>query len=171
MTNIPATRLRVSYLELRSEPPAPPRRDGPERIAVESLASETYLDLYRRVGGPLRWDTRLAMPRLELDALLSSGLVRIYVVRDADDEAVGFCEFDRGAFPELELKHFGLVPQAQGKGLGPWLLSTALAEEWRGGARRIWLHTDTWDHPAASAVYERVGFRVYEVRYEAPEGL
>jgi GNAT superfamily N-acetyltransferase len=171
MTDSPAGRLRVSYLELRSEPPAPPDRDGAERIALESLAGEAYLELYRRVGEPLRWDTRLAMPRVELDALLASGRARIYVVRDVGGEAVGFCEFDRGAFPELELKHFGLVPQAQGRGLGPWLLSTALAEEWRGGARRIWLHTDTWDHPAALAVYERAGFRVYEVRYEAPEGL
>jgi GNAT superfamily N-acetyltransferase len=163
--------LSVSYLELRAEPPAPLDRAGPERIAEESLASEAYLELYRRVGGPLRWDTRLAMPRSALDALLASGRSRIYVVRDAEGRAIGLCEFDLGAFPQIELKHFGLVPEAQGRRLGPWLLSTALCAEWRAGARRIWLHTDTWDHPAALSVYERAGFRVYEVRYEAPEGL
>jgi GNAT superfamily N-acetyltransferase len=171
MTDNPTDHLRVTYLELRTEPPAPADRAGSERIAAESLAGETYLDLYRRVGEPLRWDTRLIMPRAELDALLSSGGSRCYVMRDAAGQAIGFCEFDLGAFPEIELKHFGLVPEAQGKGLGPWLLSTALCEEWRAGARRIWLHTDTWDHPAAMPVYERAGFRVYEVRYQEPEGL
>jgi GNAT superfamily N-acetyltransferase len=171
MTHDPNVRLRVTYLEILAEPPAPADRAGPERIAAESLAGESYLELYRRVGGPLRWDTRLIMPRAELDALLSSGRARCHVMRDSGGRAIGFCEFDLGAFPEIELKHFGLVPEAQGRGLGPWLLSTALREEWRAGARRIWLHTDTWDHPAAMPVYERAGFRVYDLRYQEPEGL
>jgi GNAT superfamily N-acetyltransferase len=166
-----AGRLQVSYLELLTEPPAPRGRSGPERIEVETLAREAYLELYRRVGGPLRWDTRLNMPSSELDELLASDCSRTHVVRDANGEALGLCEFDLGAFPQIELEHFGLVREAQGRGLGPWLLSTALAREWRAGARRIWLHTDTWDHPAAVPVYERAGFRVYEVRYEEPEGL
>jgi GNAT superfamily N-acetyltransferase len=135
------------------------------------LDFDRYLDLYRRVGEPLRWDTRLIMPRSELEALLGNGSARIHVVRDAGARPIGFCEFDRQAFPELELKHFGLVPEAQGQGIGPWLLSSALWREWQAGARRIWLHTDTWDHPAAIRVYERAGFRLYDVRYQAPDGL
>jgi GNAT superfamily N-acetyltransferase len=171
MSKIPSGRLKVSYLELLAEPPVPLDRAGPERITMEALGSAAYLELYRAVGGPLRWDTRLDMPRSELDTLLASGRSHNYVLRDASGEPLGFCEFDIGAFPELELKHFGLVPQAQGRGLGPWLLATALYREWRAGAQRIWLHTDTWDHPAAVPVYERAGFRVYDVRYEEPEGL
>jgi hypothetical protein len=34
----------------------------PERIAREGLNRATYLDLYRRVGKPLRWEQRLLMP-------------------------------------------------------------------------------------------------------------
>ena len=30
--------------------------------------------------------------------------------------------------------------------------------------KRIWLHTDTWDHPAAVRVYQRAGFETYAVR-------
>jgi GNAT superfamily N-acetyltransferase len=71
----------------------------------------------------------------------------------------------------IELKNFGLVPEAQGRGIGPRLLGTSLQREWESGAKRIWLHTDTWDHPAAVPVYERAGFRVYDVRYEVPESL
>jgi GNAT superfamily N-acetyltransferase len=129
-----------------------------------------YLDLYRRVGGPLQWDTRLLMPVDELESLLAGAALHVYVLREGA-AALGFCEFDRRSFPEVELKHFGLIPQAQGRGLGPWLLSTALGHEWDSGARRIWLHTDDWDHPAAVPVYLRAGFRVFDTRQEAPEGL
>ena len=84
---------------------------------------------------------------------------------------MGFCEFDRSAFPQVELKNFGLIPDAQGRGLGRWLLSTALQGEWRANPDRIWLHTDTWDHPAAVHVYQRIGFKIFDVRDEAAEPL
>jgi hypothetical protein len=46
-------------------------------------------------------------------------------------------------------------------------LAEALSETWKSNPSRIWLHTDTWDHPAAVKVYERAGFRIYDVRDEA----
>jgi GNAT superfamily N-acetyltransferase len=171
--NAPDTPLvRVTYMELRDSPPLPTQRCGPEYIGRERLSLQTYLTLYRSVGGPLRWDQRLLMPQAQLDALLDSGSVDIYVLRDGHGGALGFCEFERGAFPEIELKNFGLIPEAQGRGLGLWLLSVALCEEWRyHRPARIWLHTDTWDHPAAIHVYERAGLRVCAVRDEAPGPL
>jgi GNAT superfamily N-acetyltransferase len=171
-------RVQVTYLELCQAPLFVASAARAERIGLESMESGAYLELYRRVGGPLRWDTRLRMPIGELDTLLAGGSLPIYVLRAPEHPvengrgaALGFCEFDRRAFPQIELKHFGLVPEAQGRGLGPWLLSTALGREWSSGARRIWLHTDTWDHPAALGVYRRAGFRIYDRRDEAPEGL
>jgi GNAT superfamily N-acetyltransferase len=161
----------VSYLELTSEPASPRPHAGAERIALETMTRAAYLALYRRVGEPLRWDTRLELGEAELDRLLSGARLRIYVLRDCSQEAAGFCEFDRDGFPNIELTHFGLIGGAQGKGLGPWLLATALHAEWQAGARRVWLHTDTWDHPAAVPVYLRAGFRVYDARYEAVKGL
>lgn len=166
----PAT-VRVTYLELRRPPRAAPARGGDERISVECLGLEAYLALYRRVGEPWGWDQRLRMPVPELDALLGSGRLRLHVLRGGGREALGLCEFDLGAFPDVELRNFGLVPEAQGRGLGPWLLRNALAAEWREGPTRVWLHTDTGDHPAAVTVYERAGFAVYDVREEPVEGL
>jgi GNAT superfamily N-acetyltransferase len=173
-------RIWVTYLELREAPVCAASRTGPERIRLDAMTGPEYLDLYRRVGEPLRWDTRRKMPAAELESLLAGGSLHIYVVRDAEvgapgggsvSPALGFCEFERHAFPEIELKHFGLVPEAQGRGLGLWLLSTALCREWASGAQRIWLHTDIWDHPAAVPVYQRAGFKVYDERYQAVEGL
>jgi GNAT superfamily N-acetyltransferase len=126
--------LWVTYLELRAAPAPAPLHSGSERIELEALSGAAYRALYQRVGEPLRWDTRLKMPPAELEALLAGGALRTYVVREARGDPVGFCEFDVSAFPELELKHFGLVREAQGRGLGPWLLSTALNREWESGA-------------------------------------
>ena len=161
-----STVLRVTYLE-QCEPPAPAALYwGSERIGLERLGRDGYLALYRRVGDPLGWDQRLSMPVADLDALLAGEALHIYVLRDLGGDALGFCEFDRGRFPQIELKNFGLVPEAQGRGLGTWLLATALQGEWRSNPDRIWLHTDTWDHPGAVRVYQRAGFRVFDVRNE-----
>ena len=153
-------------MELRGAPPASSESNRRERILKEHLNLETYLQLYRRVGEPHRWDQRLRMPEAELLALLDGGSLDIYVLRSEERQALGFCEFDRREFPEVELKNFGLVPEAQGRGLGSWLLSVALLVEWRYSPSRIRLHTDNWDHPAAVRVYERAGFRAYDVRDE-----
>jgi ribosomal protein S18 acetylase RimI-like enzyme len=163
--------VQVTYLELRQQPVSLPARSGAEPVALESLSVDDYLELYRRVGAPVRWDQRLRLPTLELHALLQSGRLHIYVLRGQGGEALGFCEFDRGEFPEIELKNFGLVPTAQSRGLGSRLLAIALECEWRAGPSRIWLHTDTWDHPAAVPLYERAGFRIYDVRREAVHDL
>ncbi|GAC1303506.1 MAG: GNAT family N-acetyltransferase [Steroidobacteraceae bacterium] len=163
--------MRITYVE-QMEPPAPPALYwGSERVAIERMARDAYLLLYRRVGGSLHWDQRLRMPMTELDALLASEALQIYVLRGLDGDALGFCEFDRREFPQVELANFGLVPEAQGRGLGPWLLATALRGEWRAKPGRIWLRTDTFDHPAALEVYERAGFKVFDVREESADSL
>lgn len=169
-----SARVPVSYLELTSAPaiapPAPPAARG-HGIATEQLGVPDYLALYRAVGTPLRWDSRLKLAPAVLAALLESRRLTAYVLRDGGGSAIGFCEFDRERFPEIELTHFGLVPAVQGRGLGPWLLGTALAATWASGPTRIWLHTDPWDHPAALGVYLRAGFVRYLVREEPIEDL
>jgi GNAT superfamily N-acetyltransferase len=167
--NEPSTvTLQVTYMELRGSPVPTIDQCRSECIAREQLALHDYLALYRNVGEPWRWDQRLLMPEAELRALLEGRGLHIYVLRDQQRNALGLCEFDWTEYPEIELKNFGLIPKAQGRGLGTWFLTAALLGEWNSGAKRIWLHTDTWDHPAAIHVYERAGFHVYDVRHEPP---
>jgi ribosomal protein S18 acetylase RimI-like enzyme len=163
--------LQVTYLELRAAPGPPERHVGSESIRLERPEVPDYLALYRKVGASLGWDQRLLMPEAELAQLLQGTQLRIYLLRDELGQALGFCEFDRSGFPQVELKNFGLVPEARGRRLGPWLLSTALVAEWNANPARIWLHTDTWDHPAAIRVYRLAGFCIYDVRYEAAEEI
>src|SRR5512136_642586 len=67
----------VTYLELRQHPTALRECSGAEPVALESLSVDDYLGLYRRVGGPVRWDQRLRLPTTELHALLHSERLRI----------------------------------------------------------------------------------------------
>jgi ribosomal protein S18 acetylase RimI-like enzyme len=163
--------VRVSYLEL-TRPPAPiPAHAGDERISQAKMPSEEYLALYKRVGESVRWDQRLNMSRPDLDRLLQSEVSHVYVLTDSSDQSLGFCEFECVNFPDVELKNFGLVPLARGRGLALWLLLTALHQEWSRYPKRIWLHTDNWDHPAAVHLYEKAGFRPYLVRDEPARDL
>ncbi|WP_421580028.1 GNAT family N-acetyltransferase [Shinella sp. M31] len=161
-------RLLVTYMELREPPagrPAPHVPAFPLAFQSERLSVEDYLVLYREIGTPLTWDSRLHMPQAVLAAFLSAPSTATFVLREAD-QAIGLCEFDAADTDEIELTHFGLVPAAYGRRIGPWLLDTALRAIWREATRRIWLHTDTNDHPRAQATYRRAGFEVYKEQFE-----
>jgi ribosomal protein S18 acetylase RimI-like enzyme len=160
------TTVRVSYLELRTPPVRQAAGSVAASIDLERLTSAEYLALYRRVGEQVSWDQRLLMPLEELEALLAGDDLRIYVLRSAAGVSLGVCEFDRSGFPDVELKNFGIIPEVQGQGLGRELLAAATSEEWLAGPTRIWLHTDSWDHPAARRLYSSLGFRLFEERDE-----
>ncbi|MDZ4736472.1 MAG: GNAT family N-acetyltransferase [Rhodospirillaceae bacterium] len=159
--------LLVTYLEMTA-PPAGPALPPPltgAAIAREPLDADSYLALYRAVGDAVQWDDRLRMTKAALDAFLRDPTTHIYVLR-LNGAPVGLCEFDGVGKPETELTNFGLVPDAQGRRLGPWLLDHALRDVWVNGPRRIWLHTDTNDHPDAEAVYRQAGFEIFRRRME-----
>ncbi|TIR26618.1 MAG: GNAT family N-acetyltransferase [Mesorhizobium sp.] len=160
--------LLVTYMEMSGPPQGAPRTSPlPGAIvARERLDPSGYLDLYRAVGGPVQWDQRLRMAEAELETLLADDATHIHVLR-IDGEAGGFCEFNNVGEAAIELVHFGLVPVFQGKRLGPFLLDQALRAAWSHRPERLWLHTDTYDHPAAQSVYGRAGFSAYARRMEA----
>ncbi len=134
-------------------------------VARRVLDPDSYLELYRAVGKPWGWDQRLGMSRDALRALLKSPSTCLYVL-DVAGDPVGFCEFERVGEPEIELANFGLIPAAQGRKLGPFLLAHALRDVWSHGPRRVWLRTDTNDHPKAIATYQRAGFQIFMARME-----
>ncbi|MBZ9850259.1 GNAT family N-acetyltransferase [Mesorhizobium sp. CA14] len=160
--------LLVTYMEMLAPPQGAPLASPSSGavVARERLDLSNYLDFYRAVGGPVQWDQRLSMAEADLETLLASASTHIHVLR-VDGEAAGFCEFNGIEQAAIELVHFGLIPAFQGKRLGPFLLDQALRAAWSHRPQRLWLHTDTYDHPAAQSVYERAGFRVYTQRVES----
>ena len=163
----PATvELLVTYMAMNAAPSAAPRR-APESaaVAVERLGVVDYRALYRAVGEAVQWDERLRLGDAALAAILEGPATEIHVLR-LGGEAVGFCELDLSQPPRIEIVYFGIVPAVQGRGLGPFLLDRALRAAWARGPERVWLHTDTNDHPGARATYERAGFAAYLSRME-----
>ncbi|MDX8493328.1 GNAT family N-acetyltransferase [Mesorhizobium sp. VK22B] len=157
--------LLVTYMEMTA-PPSGEQLAAPlpgAAVTRELPDLPSYVSLYRAVGGPVQWDQRLRIPEPELEALLASTSTHIHVLR-LDGEAAGFCEFNDVGQPAVELVHFGLMPAFQGQRLGPFLLDQSLRAAWSHRPGRLWLHTDTHDHPAARSVYERAGFRAYAQR-------
>jgi len=159
--------LLVTYMEMRRADPAPARACPVvgAMVAQERLDSADYISLYRAVGEPVQWDQRLRMAAEELDRLLALPSTHIHVLR-VEGEAAGLCEFNGVGQPEVELVHFGLVPAFHGRRLGPFLLDQALRAIWSHAPQRVWLHTDTYDHPSAQSVYGRAGFKPYAQRME-----
>jgi ribosomal protein S18 acetylase RimI-like enzyme len=160
-------RLLVTYMEQRLPPagPAlpPPRADA--RVAAGRLTPAAYLALYRAVGGPVQWDLRLRMAPAALARFLASAATHLFLL-ELGAGTVGFCEAADDGEGGIEILHFGLVPAAKGQRLGPYLLDQAARALWDRGPRRLWLHTDTCDDPAAIPVYRRAGFVAWRQSWE-----
>lgn len=131
----------------------------------EILDRHEYISLYSQVGNPLQWDQRLRMPQVDLEILLTNPTTHLYVLR-VHDKPVGLCEFEGVGTSDVELTNFGLIEAVQGQKLGPFLLDFGLRRVWLSSTKRVWLHTDTNDHPNAVPVYQRAGFYVYIQRME-----
>ena len=51
-----------------------------------------------------------------------------------------------------------MLPEFIGQGLGPYLLASAIDIAWTYEPKRLWIHTNTLDHPKALPLYQRFGF-------------
>jgi len=160
-------RLLVKYFEM-TVPPAGSALLSPDKDAIvarECLSREEYLALYKAIGDPVQWDERFRIEPAELNRMLSSEFLEVFILR-ISGKAVGLCEFDKRKFPDIELVNYGLLTSFQGRGLGVYLLDQSLRKVWNCCPNRVWLHTDTNDHPRAALTYERAGFKEYISRYE-----
>lgn len=155
--NIVVTR---TYLQLAAPAAlrSAPASDG--RLQVERLAAcpaAFYRRLYREVGRRYHWVDRLEWTDADILAHLSQPGVSVWVMRQEDDVAGYFelCHHDDGS---TEIAYIGLLPDYVGRGLGRRLLGAAVEAAQATGARRVWLHTCTLDHPAAMPLYLSCGF-------------
>jgi len=152
----------VTYLEMRSPPEqaVPPSPLTLKRVEVPQ--PEHYRELFRLIGGPWLWFSRLILDDAHLAAIIQHPRVELYAVRDEAGREVGMLELDFREDRDCELSFIGLVPELSGKGYGRWFLAEAVRRAWREGVDRVHVHTCSLDHPAALSAYRRAGFTPYK---------
>jgi GNAT superfamily N-acetyltransferase len=133
--------------------------------------------LHTVVGSDYRWGGRSDWGKDEWTAYASQDNLQTWVAY-VDGTPAGYCEMEKSAGGEVEIKSFGLLPAFIGQGLGGHLLTVAVERAWAPtgadgdiadedvgsgmGATRVWLHTCTHDHPHALQNYVARGFRVFK---------
>lgn len=158
----------TTFLEMTA-PPAhrPPQIYAPE-LALKPWRDPdlaAYRALFKTIGEDWLWYSRLMMADEKLSGILKHPDVALF--RLFRGEAVaGLLEIDFRTAGECELTFFGLVPAEIGKGAGRFLMTEAIRLAWAKPIKRFWVHTCSFDHPAALSFYRRSGFTPYQVAIE-----
>jgi GNAT superfamily N-acetyltransferase len=155
---------RITWLEMTDRPgwdwPRLPLGETAALVRAEAPPAWYFLSLYDAVGRDYAWEDRhkddegalsgwLADPQVALWSMMRQGWPQGFFVLDSRDLEV------------TDLAYFGLVRQVIGRGLGSFLLRTAILSAWeRPGLRKLTVNTCSLDHPRALASYQKHGFSV-----------
>ena len=113
---------------------------------------------YREVGAPHRWSVASWLR-------YGSAPARRHWLIEVDRRPAGVLTLLALPQGEVEIVSFGLLPAFHGRGLGAPALTGAVDLAWTAygrSVRRVWLHTNSFDHPRALPNYVLRGFAVVE---------
>ena len=159
----------VTHLEMTARPSPRPDPDRAWTLRrVETPPLDWFRDLYRRIGEEWLWVSQIRMTDAELAAHLHSPQLEVYALVD-DEGDEGLLELDFRWDGQCEIVMFGVTAKLVGTGAGRWLMNRALEMAWSRPIERLWLHTCTFDHPAALAFYQRSGFRPFRRQVEVTD--
>ena len=156
----------ITYLEMREPPSLPPLHAPLGKFALmraESPPLSFYKYLYGTVGEGYYWTERKVLSNRRLKAIIEDERVEIHVPYVGGVPA-GYSELDCRKAPEIELSYFGLMPYFVGRGLGSYFLNWTIRHAWDQKPSRLWVHTNTLDHPRALPLYQQMGFTPYARR-------
>ena len=165
---ITATRTYLEMTERSALRPSPEAATGLSIARVERPTASLWRFLYTEVGRQYRWFDRLPWTDEQAQAYLDDPAISLWLASVGSDTA-GYFELRRGPDQSVEIAYFGLLPEYTGRGLGKALLAAAVERAWENGTRRVWLHTCTFDHPAAIPNYVKRGFTIFKTeQYVVP---
>ena len=162
--SLPIILSEVTYLEMCINPNLQITDLGKFKMQYqESPNVAEYLDIYRAVGRDYIWNYRPGQSIQEIEQLLKSidsRLCYLYL----NDRIVGLAELDVSNRRDVELVHFGLIPEFLNQGIGKLFLNNIIYEVWNSGVDRMWLSTCSLDHPKAIRFYQSAGFNIFKTR-------
>lgn len=158
--------VTIWHLELREPEQFAAAAPSPvpyQLIRSEIPQPELNRFLYASVGADWTWYMRLDWTYAQWLEDLSRPEVTTWIAYVRGTPA-GYFELEEQAEAAVEIRYFGLLPGFIGKGMGGALLSDAVRTAWSFGAKRVWLHTCSLDHPAALGNYQARGFRLFDTQ-------
>jgi GNAT superfamily N-acetyltransferase len=169
-TDVPPAKMAtvVTYLQMLSPPAPKADLPGTNALSLDMIRpedTERYLAIYRTLGERWMWFSRVVMQPATLAEILGNAANEAYAVR-RDGRDCGLLELDFREAGDCEIAFFGLYDSEVGSGAGRWLMNRALEMAWRADVTRVWVHTCTFDHPAAPDFYLRSGFAAYKTAIE-----
>jgi GNAT superfamily N-acetyltransferase len=153
-----------TYLEMRDRAALNSSKLDDDSIRVEQVHNcppSFWRYLYTEVGRAYRWVDRLPWGDAEIRAYLGDPDVTLWVMTVGGAPA-GYFELRRDRIGGMEIVYFGLLPEFTGRRLGAHMLTVAVETAWSSDPRRVWLHTNTMDHPAALPNYLKRGFTAFD---------
>jgi GNAT superfamily N-acetyltransferase len=119
---------------------------------------QRYRTLFRAVGEPLLWTTRIKASDGDLKNILSDTDIEIFAAKSGEKD-IGLIELNFKSEEGVEIVYIGVISSENGKRVGAGLVTHALLRASERNAHRLWLHTCHFDSPGASRFYERFGFK------------
>lgn len=165
------TAVTTYYLEMTSPDELRPKRSPRSDLLLARVPRplpELNRFLYTAVGGDWYWTDRLPWTYADWQRYLDRPELQSWLL-SAGGIPAGYFELEAQHDGNVEIAYFGLLGAFVGQGLGAHLLTGAVECAWAMGARRVWLHTCTLDHPQALANYTARGFRVTRQEVEDKE--
>ena len=153
-----------TYLEMREQSWLRPARVADETVRIvraEQPYPALYRFLYGEVGRRYNWIDRLAWTDDAIRAHLAQHGVSIWLMLVRGTPA-GYFELKADDEGGMEIAYFGLFDEFIGRGLGAHLLTEAVDRAWAFAPTRVWLHTCSFDHPAAIPNYTSRGFTPFK---------
>jgi GNAT superfamily N-acetyltransferase len=161
---MPPTAVTTYYLEILDPRDLRAQRAPRADLALVHIVPpmpELNRFFYTAVGGAWWWHDRLPWTYQQWRDYLDRPELQTWMLTAAGIPA-GYFELEAQPEGSVEVAYFGLLPSFIGAGLGGHLLTCAIERSFATGARRVWLHTCTLDHPGALANYQARGLRLYQ---------
>ena len=149
--------LSSDYLKAKSKPT--------EDLVIElidPISFELNKFFYKQVGKKYQWVDRLVWENKDWINYTSNNNLKTYVLKKKDD-LIGYFELIFNSKKnECEIAYFGILEDYFNKGFGGYMLSEALKNSFKLGAKRAWVHTCSLDHPHAIQNYKSRGMKVFK---------
>ena len=117
---------------------------------------------YKQIGQNHRWADRLSWNDNMWVNYVSDQSVNTFVLMHNKNLAGYFERIYNKQSNEFEIAYFGILHEYRNKKFGAYLLSKAIELSFKDGAKRVWVHTCTFDHKNAIKNYLSRGMKIFK---------